>query len=553
MLPARPFNQLEIQARLTQILTELEDPEIHSLPLKRRLQILEVNDYAGTLNEIRAGIEAEWQRLLVTARDENSDQNGDNEQERLLFERALLELLPHAHQLTIVEAQLSQLHGNSPSVAPSSIEEGIQALQEERWTDGLFLLSSVVEPPDMLTAKVQRIRRERAGQLLEGLHRQSAQTIKPLNRQERDQTRIIYQQVLRIGTEPQRMEARHFLQPHKAVGWLWAALGLAVLAIIGVVVFNIPALRPTSGTPTSVSQATNQPTVPETFNTPSSSTPINAEIATHAPTASMFADAPTPSPLQPSATTPTTLPTVVTPIAEPPTAISLSTTPTATLMPPLEVRAMQGIKSDYTYTNRVATDGGGPFTRMRAEPNAASTPVGQLHNNDQIAILRSDVADWYQARILTSTDEAQKGVEGWIERWIVDNVNVPQRPTSTPIPPTSAPKPTPTTRSFVAIVKYNNPKNGPSGQQNSCVVGQVVGRGGRAIVGALLYVNNGASTSPLSETNGGGYYRICGLGESNWTIVLTYIPGSRHLAGEAKAVFYVDGTNQSAIVDFNER
>jgi hypothetical protein len=233
-------------------------------------------------------------------------------------------------------------------------------------------------------------------------------------------------------------------------------------------------------------------------------------------------------------------------------------TPTATLATPtaagLEERIIGGLKPDIP-SNRIAEDDQGLFTRMRSAPDATSEPIGLLRNGDRVALLSIEVHGWYRVRILTSSDPLWRNVEGWIERWLVGDEPPPTatpRPTRTPA--TRGPAPN-GLRVFVVSLARSNPPSPDSQKRESCVTGQVVDRSGKGIDNALLYVNNGVSSSEMFATVKGGYYQKCGLGGGRpWTVVLTYIPGPGRIAHEAKAVINVDGSpSQGGVVNFRER
>lgn len=107
----------------------------------------------------------------------------------------------------------------------------------------------------------------------------------------------------------------------------------------------------------------------------------------------------------------------------------------------LREATVQGVDTEYDYTNRVATDEQGPFTRMRQQSNVASEHGAVLRNGDVLQILSDEVDGWYQARVVESSVPAETGQVWWIERWLVDDENIPPPPTATPIPPTAPPAP----------------------------------------------------------------------------------------------------------------
>lgn len=191
-----------------------------------------------------------------------------------------------------------------------------------------------------------------------------------------------------------------------------------------------------------------------------------------------------------------------------------------------ENKDVEGVKSEYEYTGRVADDNG-PFTSMREVRDVGSERTGVLRNGNEIAILRDEGDGWYQVRILESNDPEQIGKVGWIERWLVDDKadEVPTPVPTSPPPLTLPPRPLPTSfaqpseRYFSAgsIVSYDG--NSDSGRFESCVTGSVSGSEG-PITGAVVNVNNGGNSFDAT-TGGGGFFRVCGLGASNWTAVST--------------------------------
>jgi hypothetical protein len=197
-----------------------------------------------------------------------------------------------------------------------------------------------------------------------------------------------------------------------------------------------------------------------------------------------------------------------------------------------------GVRAEYAYTNRV--NPAGPYTRMRAEPRVASTPVGMLYNDDTVDILRDNVEGWYLLRIFKSRDPGQQGVTGWIERWLIDNVGVPPAsPTPTPLP----------VARFSARVDINFEGSGTSGQFRSCVAGRVRAADGSPYAGAQVNVNNGPKNSFNAKTGRDGVYRMCGLGASHWDVILRQVPGVV-LAQQPSGVVYLNGDTQEAIVHF---
>jgi hypothetical protein len=143
----------------------------------------------------------------------------------------------------------------------------------------------------------------------------------------------------------------------------------------------------------------------------------------------------------------------------------------------------------------------------------------------------------------------------------------PPTPTATPIPePTAAPPPptprptaAPVLRAFAPRINRSYSLDGAYGNRDSCIIGRVRSTGGGGIGGAVLYANNGASNTSSVTTNANGEYSICQLGDSRWSIVLTFVPrpgdASRsRLARQAVAVVILNGnSDQIASVDFFEQ
>lgn len=96
------------------------------------------------------------------------------------------------------------------------------------------------------------------------------------------------------------------------------------------------------------------------------------------------------------------------------------------------IREMKGIKKEYLYTDRVTKDKTGWYTKMRVKTDEDSKRLEILRPGDKVRILKEDKKDWYYVQIFKSHDTKLEGKEGWIERWLVDNENVPKEPTPTP-------------------------------------------------------------------------------------------------------------------------
>jgi hypothetical protein len=247
-------------------------------------------------------------------------------------------------------------------------------------------------------------------------------------------------------------------------------------------------------------------------------------------------------------------------------------------------KTVAGVKAEYRSTRRVLSDGLGPYTTIHGTADATTPAVAPLRNGEQVEILRDDVEGWYQLRIRVSNDPAQIGAIGWIERWLIEDQDVPLaqivEPTAAPAPPTAAPAPRPTARptvaptprptarptprptprpapparrGFVAEVIRSYPGTGRSEDRQSCIEGRVRDRAGNGVGGAVVSVNNGAANLDR-QTNGAGEFQFCGLGDSVWSVVLRFTPGNPPLAREVVGTVYVNGSGvQTGVVNFREQ
>lgn len=102
------------------------------------------------------------------------------------------------------------------------------------------------------------------------------------------------------------------------------------------------------------------------------------------------------------------------------------------------IREVKGVKTKYIYTDRVSKDKEGPYTKMREKADEDSKRLEILRPGDKVRVVKNDKKDWYFVQIFKSHDTKLEGKDGWIERWLIDDVNVPEEPTPTPSP-TKAP------------------------------------------------------------------------------------------------------------------
>lgn len=315
-----------------------------------------------------------------------------------------------------------------------------------------------------------------------------------------------------------------------------AQIGFAIGALVLVAVLAFPFL-PGNGS----SDGTPTPTSP----------PSAVAIAT--PT---LAEVPTVSTEETAEATPTLLVKTPTP----------STSPTPTIQLTLRTITVTGVIAGYRPINaNYFFSGSGIFgAYLWEDPELTSqvkAPRGfvLMSNGDRVEILSEKITDLYQIRVVTNqldkNDPAVVGAEGWISRWLIDNVNVP--PTPTPRLASAVPTAIPRSR-FSAQLVRSYPSGPNSGQRSSCVQGRVIDRNGAGVAAASLYVDNGSVNLSFAVTNPNGEFRLCGLGFSQWSLVLTFVPkiGAEQqnaLAQQYVQTFFVDGSpGQIAIINFVE-
>lgn len=127
----------------------------------------------------------------------------------------------------------------------------------------------------------------------------------------------------------------------------------------------------------------------------------------------------------------------------------------------------------------------------------------------------------------------------------------PQR--SAPLQPNPAPAPTtrPQPVHFGVVERKSFEATLPSGQYNSCIDIQVVGRNG-PVGGAVVGINNGEH-SYQNQTDANGYTGRCGLGASTWSVVLFWTPPNQTISGAATTVWINGAAEQRAAVVFQEQ
>jgi len=155
----------------------------------------------------------------------------------------------------------------------------------------------------------------------------------------------------------------------------------------------------------------------------------------------------------------------------------------------ISIRTVAGVRAEYRYTGRIEEDGQGLFSRLYAEPVATSSLTDPIRNGDEVEILSDQPAGWYRIRLRTSSDQNLAGRSGYIERWLIDNIDVPPPPT-----PTVPPEP-PRLR-FVKLSETEDVR---------CVLIQITGTN---TTGWIVSVDGLRLGAPFDAS---GNARICGL------------------------------------------
>ncbi len=174
----------------------------------------------------------------------------------------------------------------------------------------------------------------------------------------------------------------------------------------------------------------------------------------------------------------------------------------------LERRIVAGVRPEYAYTAQIGADERGAYTSLHIAPDAASDRFAVLRNGDTVEILRNDEPGWYQVRIRQSATTFHLNAVGWIERWLIDDENVPQ-----PV---------------FAGVLGQTPTDAAvrcGAQFRSSIYGSVEDRNGRGIGGATLTVTSADGRNRFTaRTRANGTYEVSGLGCTVWIVRLTSVP-----------------------------
>lgn len=156
----------------------------------------------------------------------------------------------------------------------------------------------------------------------------------------------------------------------------------------------------------------------------------------------------------------------------------------------LEERQVIGVRSDYAATGRIATDAFGPFVTIHTVADVNSPQTGSIRADDTLQILSVAAEGWYQVRVAAAVaDPARVGQVGFVERWLVDNTNVP----------TPAPTSTPAEARRLRFVKLNENDN------PNCIS---VAISGIRTSGWSFTIDG---TNNVGRFDAGGNARVCGL------------------------------------------
>lgn len=99
----------------------------------------------------------------------------------------------------------------------------------------------------------------------------------------------------------------------------------------------------------------------------------------------------------------------------------------------LGVKEVKGVQKEYEYTNRVVKGKTKYYTMTRKHPDVESDRLEVLVNGDKVRAIKLDQSEkWYFVEIFKSHDPELEGKQGWIEAWLVDDEQVPVKPSPTP-------------------------------------------------------------------------------------------------------------------------
>lgn len=241
--------------------------------------------------------------------------------------------------------------------------------------------------------------------------------------------------------------------------------------------------------------------------------------------------------------------------------------PTNTLNPSQPEFTVAGVRQEYRNRDQRLFSNDPPGAFLWAEPALQKKlPATRgwiiITNGDLLTVLDENTPGLYKVRVLTNqldrTDTRVLGAEGWLPRWLVDNLEVPAPPA------TQTPRSTPTIaaveiRRFRAELVRTYPGSPDSSEHASCIEGRVTYSNGAGVGAAVIYANNGSSNTPSIVSNANGEYRFCGLGYSNWSLVLSFVPRRGNLQENALQrqvvqTFFVNGSSsQTVVINFRER
>jgi hypothetical protein len=205
-----------------------------------------------------------------------------------------------------------------------------------------------------------------------------------------------------------------------------------------------------------------------------------------------------------------------------------------------EQLTVEGVLGEYRWSNRIQNDDAGAYTTLMPQPDLNGEPVGVLRNGQRVDILRDDLAGWYLVRISGNGEVALAGAVGWVERWLVENRNLPLQQLA-----------------FAAVIGQT-PTDAAvqcGTQFNSSIYGSVEDGRGRGIAGATVQVVSADGRNRYSVRTGrGGTYTVGGLGCTTWVVRLVRVPLDGQFSPTGVTVRNLNGGQYTAAeVRFRQR
>ncbi len=204
----------------------------------------------------------------------------------------------------------------------------------------------------------------------------------------------------------------------------------------------------------------------------------------------------------------------------------------------LERKTVAGVRRDYRYLSQIGVDEAGAYTSLYMAPDSASNRFAVLRNDDVVEVLRADTPGWYEVRISQGANALHVGAVGWIERWLIDDQNVP------PLIFSGILGQTPTDLAVRCGAQFR-----------SSIYGSVEDRNGRGIADATLSITSADGRNQFTvRTRANGTYEIGGLGCTTWIVRLTAVPDfAKFQANEVRVTNLNGGRYTAAEVRFRQQ